>query len=320
MKIAPSGRFVEVDGAKLHFLVEGQGSPAVVLEAGIAATSLSWCLVRPLVAKFTTVVSYDRAGFGWSGPPRHACTARDAARDLAGLLERCGVDGPFVLVGHSFGALVARLFEQRSPELVAGMVLADPVVRSEWRSCSPGKRRMLSRGAMLSRRGAWLARAGVVRFALGRLSSGSTGIPKLLARISAGRGAIVTERLTGEVRKMPRELWPVVVAHWSRPKSFLTMAKYLEQLPLSMTQLDEERDCGDLPLVALSASTTTDEALEEHRHDAALSRRGRHEVISAAGHWLPLDAPEAVAAAIRDVVEMVRGSGLSRATSSNVKP
>ena len=302
MKIEPSGRFVEVDGVKLHFQIEGKGSPAVVLEAGIAATSLSWCLVRPLVAQFTTVVSYDRAGFGWSESPRHGCTAADAAADLAGLLDRCGVSGPFVLVGHSFGGLVVRVFQQRAPERVAGMVLVDPVVRSEWRDCSGMRRQMLSRGVLLSRRGAWLAKAGVVRFALGMLTGGSTRIPKLLARVSAGRGSGVTDRLTGEVRKMPRELWPVVAAHWSRAQSFLTMAKYLEQLPLSVTQVDEERSLGDLPLVVLSASTATREALEEHRHDAALSRRGRHEVIPNAGHWLPLDAPEAVAAAIQEIV------------------
>jgi pimeloyl-ACP methyl ester carboxylesterase len=302
VKIAPSGRFVEVGGTKLHFLIEGQGNPAVVLEAGIAATSLSWCLVRPLVAKFTTVVSYDRAGFGWSDPPHHGCTARDAARDLAGLLDGCGVDAPVVLVGHSFGGLVARIFGQRDPERVAGMVLVDPVVRSEWRESSGARRRMLSRGALLSRRGAWLAKAGVVRFALGMLTSGATGIPKLLARVSAGRGAGLTERLTGEVRKMPKELWPVVAAQWSRSQGFLTIANYLEQLPLSVTQLDEERSCGDLPLVVLSAATASREALEEHRHDAALSRRGRHQVIPDAGHWMPLDAPEAVADAIREVV------------------
>ena len=80
------------------------------------------------------------------------------------------------------------------------------------------------------------------------------------------------------------------------------MANYLEQLPLSATQLDEERGCDDLPLVVLSAASATRQALDEHRHDAALSRRGRHEVIPDSGHWLPLDAPELVAAAIREIV------------------
>jgi pimeloyl-ACP methyl ester carboxylesterase len=306
VRIAPPGSFVDINGRKLHFQMEGQGSPVVALEAGIAASSLSWCLVRPLVARFTTVLSYDRAGFGWSDPPAHGCTAADASADLAVLLDRCGAEGPYVLAGHSFGGLIVRVFEQRYPDLLAGMVLADPVVRSEWREPSGVRRRMLARGVMLSRRGAWLARVGVVRFALNLLTGGSTRIPKLLARASAGRGAGVTERLTGEVRKMPPELWPVIAAHWSRAQSFHAMANYLENLPRSVTQVDETRNCDDLPLIVLSAATASEEALAEHRHDAALSTRGQHRVIPGASHWLPLDAPEAVAAAIREVVEMAR--------------
>src|SRR5579884_3281353 len=97
MKGSHPGVLVDIGGTRLHCQVEGAGkppgTPVVVLEAGIAASSVSWCLVRPLVAKFATVVSYDRAGFGWSDPPQHACTAADAAADLAGLLDRCGVSG-----------------------------------------------------------------------------------------------------------------------------------------------------------------------------------------------------------------------------------
>jgi pimeloyl-ACP methyl ester carboxylesterase len=306
VKIAPSGSFVDVNGRKLHFQMEGQGSPLVVLEAGIAASSLSWCLVRPLVARFTTVLSYDRAGFGWSDAAPHTCTAADAAADLASLLDCCGAPGPYVLAGHSFGGLIARVFQEQHPDRVAGMVLVDPVVRSEWREASSERRRMLARGVMLSRRGAWLARAGVVRFALRMLTGGSTRIPKLLARASAGRGGSVTERLTGEVRKMPPELWPVIAAHWSRAQSFLAMANYLENLPRSVTQIDEARGCGDLPLVVLSAATASAKAVTEHRHDAALSTRGQHRLIPDSGHWLPLDAPEAVTEAIREVVETAR--------------
>lgn len=110
MKIPPTGRMVDIGGRRLHVNALGQGSPAVVLEAGIAASSLSWALVARKAAEFTTVVSYDRAGFGWSDPPPHQSTALDAARDLALLLDRCGGPGPFVLVGHSFGGLIVRVF------------------------------------------------------------------------------------------------------------------------------------------------------------------------------------------------------------------
>jgi pimeloyl-ACP methyl ester carboxylesterase len=290
---------VDIGGRSLHINVAGHGSPVVVLEAGIAASSLSWALVAKQVAEFTTVIAYDRAGFGWSDPAPHSCTALDSARDLQQLLDHAEIPGPFLLVGHSFGGLIVRVFEQQYPARVAGLVLVDPVSRTEWREAGEPRKRMLARGVMLSRRGEVLARLGVVRLALHLLMSGSRAIPKMLARVSAGRGAGVTERLTGEVRKMPRELWPAVAAHWSEARCFRAMASALENLPVSVTQIDESRSLEDLPLVVLSAASANAQAISEHEHDARLSTRGEHKNVSGSGHWMQLDAPEAVVEAIR---------------------
>jgi pimeloyl-ACP methyl ester carboxylesterase len=293
---------VDVGGRRLHVNVAGEGKPVVVLEAGIAASSLSWALVSKKVAEFTTVVAYDRAGFGWSDPAPHGSTALDFARDLALLLEKAEIRGQLVLVGHSFGALIARIFQQTYPERAAGLVLVDPVCRAEWREAGEPRRRMLARGVLLSRRGEFLARMGVVGLALKLLMSGSRTIPKFLARVSAGPGAGVTERLTGEVRKMPPELWPAVAAHWSEARCFRTMADSLENLPVSVTQIDEGRSLGDLPVLVLSAANTNAEAMSEHEHDAGLSTRGQHIVVPGSGHWMQLDAPDAVVEAIRHSV------------------
>ena len=302
VRIPPPGRMVDVGGRRLHLNMAGQGGPVVILEAGIAASSLSWALVAKRVAEFTTVVTYDRAGFGWSDPAPHRPTALDCARDLAVLLENAEIRRPFVVVGHSFGGLIARIFEQIRPERTAGLVLVDPVCRREWREADEPRKRMLARGVLLSRRGELLARLGVVRFALKLLMSGSRTVPKLLARASAGRGAGVTERLTGEVRKMPPELWPAVAAHWSEARCFRTMANSLESLPVSVTQIDESRSLGALPVVVLSAASANAQATEEHEHDARLSTRGEHTVVPGSGHWMLLDAPDAVAEAIRRVM------------------
>lgn len=290
---------VDIGGRQLHVDARGHGRPVVVLEAGIAASSISWALVRDRVADFTTVVSYDRAGFGWSRMPPCRPTALGAAQELARLLETIEVEPPFVLVGHSFGGLIARVFQQSFPERVAGLVLVDPVSRAEWVHASPQRKRMLARGVALSRRGAFLARLGVVKFALKLLLSGSRVIPRLVARASAGNGASVTERLTGEVRKLPRELWPAAAAHWSDARCFDAMAESLEKLPVSVRQIQESQSMDDLPLIVLSAGTASPSALQEHEHDARLSTRGEHIVIQGAGHWLQLDAPDAVVAAIR---------------------
>jgi pimeloyl-ACP methyl ester carboxylesterase len=301
VKIPPPGRMVDIGGRRLHVQTAGAGHPVVILESGIAASSLNWTLVQRLVANSTTVVSYDRAGFGWSDAPAHGCSAADAARDLGVLLDRLELAGPFVLAGHSFGGLIVRVFQQQHPDLFAGMVLVDPIVRTEWRDLTPPRARMLERGVRLSRRGAVLARMGIVRLALNALMSGSRTIPNLIARASAGQGTSVIERLTGEVRKIPKDLWPAIADHWSEARCFRGMADALENLPLSVTQIDEERSLGDLPLIVLSAASASPQALIEHQHEARLSARGEHRLVPNTGHWIQLDDPHAVAAAIQRI-------------------
>jgi len=298
MKIPAPGRIV--DG--LHVWAEGRGDPTVVLEAGIAASSVSWSLVQPRVAEFTRVVSYDRAGFGWSSEAASAPTAKEAAQSLAAMLELSGEAPPYVLVGHSFGGLIVRLFQQKFPTRVSGLVLVDPVVRSDWRNANGARLRTLERGVLLSRRGAMLARMGIVRVCLRLLAGGAQRIPRLMARVSAGNGAAVASRLAGEVGKIPREFWPAIAEHWSEARSFEAMAENLDGLPESAAQLDEHATLDDLPVIVLSAG----KRIPEHEHDAALSTRGRNIVTADCGHWMQLDAPVAVVDAVRAVVDQVR--------------
>src|SRR5215469_4100304 len=96
-----SGRMIDIGGRRLHVNIAGQGSPTVILEAGIAASSLSWVLVANRIAEFATVMIYDRAGLGGSdAAPRripssgHRGTALDAARDLTLLAEKVELRGP----------------------------------------------------------------------------------------------------------------------------------------------------------------------------------------------------------------------------------
>jgi pimeloyl-ACP methyl ester carboxylesterase len=302
MKLPPPGRMIDIGGRRLHAQISGKSGPSVILESGLAATSLTWALVQPLIAQFARVMSYDRASLGWSDNATHPATALNAVQDLELLLSRAELPAPFVLVGHSFGALIARILQQRHPELVAGLVLVDPVVRDEWRDPTPQRRAMLGRGVMLSRRGATLARIGVVRFALTRLTGGAQRVPGLLGKIFAGRGAATANRLVGEVRKIPREHWPAVAAHWSEERAFRTMAGYLENLPLSVSQLDERRDLGDLPIVILSSGNSSPEGLAEHERDVRLSTRGEHIVVPNTGHWINLDAPAVIADAVRRIL------------------
>jgi pimeloyl-ACP methyl ester carboxylesterase len=102
-----------------------EGTPVVVLDAGHGDTSDTWDPVQPEVARFARVCSYDRAGTGKSDAAPKPRTSEDIVRDLHALLANAGIKPPYVLVGHSFGGLNARLYASRYPEEVVGMVLVD---------------------------------------------------------------------------------------------------------------------------------------------------------------------------------------------------
>jgi len=122
----PPGQLVDIGTHRLHLRCEGSGTPPVVFDAALGASSLSWSLVSPGVAATTRSCTYDRAGFGWSdaGPlPRNAGRV---AEELYELLRRAAVPMPCVLVGHSFGGLVMRLLAARHPDAAAALVLLEP--------------------------------------------------------------------------------------------------------------------------------------------------------------------------------------------------
>ncbi len=105
----PLGRLVDVGGHRLHVHCVGEGSPTVVMDAGLSMFCLDWIVVQREVAKFTRACVYDRAGSGWSDPYLRRRTSLDMARELRVLLKNGGIDGPYVMVGHSFGGYTVRL-------------------------------------------------------------------------------------------------------------------------------------------------------------------------------------------------------------------
>jgi pimeloyl-ACP methyl ester carboxylesterase len=292
----PPGRMVDIGGRRLHLQESGQGSPVVVLESGIAASSLSWRAIQGELARFTRVVSYDRAGLGWSDAAATPSTPSRLVEDLRALLQAAHLPPPYILVGHSFGALVVRSYAGRYPDEVAGVVLVDPLSPQEWHPMTEEQRKTLARGVRLSHRGAFLARTGLVGWCLRSLLAGSRWLPKAVGGAASGRGLTVMKRIAGEVGKMPREVWPMVAAHWSSPKSFLGMASHFEALPESARELCGAPPLDGIPVIVLTSGRSSAPALER------LSSNMRHRVAEKSGHWVHLDEPELVVEAVRDLV------------------
>jgi pimeloyl-ACP methyl ester carboxylesterase len=122
---SPPGKLVDVGGYRLHLNCTGQKGPTVVLIAGGGDFSFDWELVQRDVTSFTRVCSYDRAGFAWSDPGPTPRTMKQDAYELQALLKTARISGPYVLVGHSLGGLIAREYLAQYPNEVAGMVLVD---------------------------------------------------------------------------------------------------------------------------------------------------------------------------------------------------
>ena len=127
----PPGKRIDIGGRALHLLCAGSGQPTVVFEAGGGSFSDRWSAVQMPMSARLTACSYDRAGLGWSdAPPAEPHTMEKEVLDLHALLTAAKVPGPYILVGHSVGGLLVRLYSDRYPNDVVGVVMVEPTDES----------------------------------------------------------------------------------------------------------------------------------------------------------------------------------------------
>jgi pimeloyl-ACP methyl ester carboxylesterase len=302
----PPGKLVDLDTHRLHIVEAGSGGATIVLEAGLMSTVLSWSAIQNDLARSYRVVSYDRAGLGWSelGPmPR---TADRIVDELHTLLRKAAIPPPYVLVGHSFGGLTMPLFAARYPQEIVGMVLVDPVVPSEWNPPSEHNRKLTRIGAKVCRRSAILSRIGLIRFVAFLLTTGAKRPAGYLVRlISRGSPAESGSVSSPWFSALPANERAMASFFWVRPKFALTIASQLENLPTSAAQSKELGTYCDRMVVILSARTAPEHRRKEH---AAMARRlplGKH-VLAESGHWIMQDEPGLVLRSIQSIVDSCR--------------
>lgn len=295
------GRIVAIPNGRMHVKQMGDGSPAVVLEAGIAASTLNWSLLQPLLAQNLATYSYDRAGFGWSVAGNGGCSLTEIAANLHATITALDLRQPYILVGHSFAGLILREYSLRFADEIAGIVLIDPLTPEEWLKPTPAQRWMLRRGIWFSRTGGVLATFGVVRACLWLLQRGNPSTPRGVLNMFGAKATETVERILRELTKLPPDVMRVIRARWSNPRFFWTMADYIRSLPQCSAQTIALNIPAHLPVTVLSGAHQPPERLREHAEIAAHSQTGRHIVAGKGAHWIHLDQPELVVEAVTEM-------------------
>ena len=291
------GEMVAVAGhdMQLHCTGQGKGGPTVVMDAGLGGGVLDWQTVQPEVARFARVCSYDRSGVGWSESGPKPRTSERIVEELHALLDNAGVDGPYVLVGHSFGGANAQLYAAEHPEEVVGMVLVDSAL--DLRALDEDLRDDVAGAAPSPLTIKVVAPLGIARLFAGGAGPGEGGPPEGLAE----------ERY----------------AFYNGTRHLYAVADEAASVQESVAAAtDAASSLGDKPLIVLSAGAReypglTKEQAERTDEQAnafeagltGLSQNSRLVVAKDSPHYIQFDRPELVVDAIRRVVEAARDGG-----------
>jgi pimeloyl-ACP methyl ester carboxylesterase len=290
------GKLVDIGGYRLHIYCTGKhvdGQPTVVFEGGLGAPWLVWDLVQPGVAEHTRACSYDRAGYGWSDPGPQPRSARQMAGELHGLLEKAGETGPYLLVGHSLGGIIIRIYAAEYPEQVSGLLLVDARHEDFFTRMPTDYRRIDETN---------LRNAQVLQIIT------PFGITRLIGQNGALDGY---ERYLAPLPDASEAAaWALMIYN---PQHWATAVSERQASPESYQQARDSNLAHGLPLTVLSAengvaawkSPDFEISAESRaiwmvlqREQAGLSTNSRWIIVPASGHYIHLDQPSAVIEAV----------------------
>ena len=289
LRFPREGRLIDIGGYRLNLNCKGQGQPTVILEAGLTVPAISWRPVQREVSGFARVCSYDRAGYDWSDPGPLPRTSERSMRELHTLLRAAGESPPYFLVGHSFGGTNVRIYNWLYPDDVAGMILVEPGhedlklpdhVQQAFDATVRAERAGLARGAFLYR----------------------FGFSRFQAR----------NRIDDPGLPFDKQEW----AYFDiQPKYHEAVTSELENLDQGKAALRNAGTLGDKPLIVLIAKESLldlplpdeDKAgmnktwVELEKSLIKLSGHGKWVMVDGTTHMVPLERPDAIVAAIREM-------------------
>lgn len=281
------GVFVNLGSHRLHLYCLGYGSPTVVMDAGLGGSALEWYPVQRHLAERVTACVYDRAGYGWSDPGPAPRTSDRMVDELYNLLDAAEAQGPYVLVGHSFGGLNAQLFARRYPYLAAGLVLVE--------ASHPDQ---------------------IQRYAEAPL--------RLNIAPSRQRGIMRYSRRPGVPEAMPEDLRPAARALVRRWTARRAMQNEYFHFRDSARDVREAGPMPQIPVVVLTrgrsiwqvgarSGPAEDLWMTLQSELAHLTRSSVHIVAEDSGHHVHLEQPALVSDAVTMVVDFVQSAPEGRA-------
>lgn len=299
-KYPAPGETVDVGEHSLHLYCAGDPStrPVVVVSPGSGSNVAQWPLVQPEVAKFARICIYDRLGSGWSFGNPQGQTYQEESEDVHTLLRNAGVEGPYVLVGHSLGGAVMQVYASLYPDEVVGMVMVDSRTRGIESKWPPEYVRALESNEPV------------------RAVFAIPGVFRLLNWFGLFRDVPVFEHLPPDLREVAYG-----IDYNSR---FFSYEKALNRKDVEREALFVSAGpLPDVPLIVivhgiaeLGGVVGVDETmakqgdeiwLAENAKLAKETSQGSLIVAEKSGHNIMLEQPDIVIEAIRTIVERVRG-------------
>lgn len=291
------GTFITVDGHKIFCRVQGQGSPAVIIEPWGGGPSFEWWNIQDSLARRTTVITYDRGGYGWSDPGTLPRTGDRIVEEILQIMLQRNITGPVVLVGHSIGGLYAVHFARQYPNRVCGVVLLDAV--------SLNNQRWWNEFRDYAR---YFDKA---RFARMARKFSQLGLTRLFK--------------PAPYPNIPDNVRGLVFEHYCQLKAFDAMIDEVSRMDQSIEMVKNLPAFPDIPLKILFPSPESNvklwvqygmreelaqkmEALHQElaREQLAYSPKSEWVVVEKSGHGMHLDRPDVVIKEIFDMVDKTK--------------
>jgi pimeloyl-ACP methyl ester carboxylesterase len=285
----PPGELVDIGGRRLHLLCKGSG-PSVIIEGGLSNYTAwsTYTRAQEAIAPFAQACTYDRAGLGWSDPAPPGRTQQDMVEDLHRLIKAAKIKGPVVLVGHSMGGLLVRLYAKSYSREVAGLVLVDATTEAVFSPDGDKERK------------------GYLGQIDGGLKDSRPGQP--IVNLPAGTPPDVLMAYTPEILRAVRDEYLAV-----------------DRVPEAMRTAHGYGTLGDKPLAIVARGRMSEPPSEidtswraEQQSEMSLSSNAIFIVAEKSGHVIPYDEPDVIADAVERVLDAVRSGG--RLASKYVSP